>query len=401
MIREIGFVKILRVGLLLVIGFGHATCLDLGDSPSSDLEIPECRVGVIMPTSGGLAPYGSEGIIAARIALEDAQDQDLQCRPIIYEVDSGSTPDGANSAAVDLISPPNSVQVLVGEINSDNTAAIAGAARLANVPVIAPTASRISLTRIFDQIVRIWPSDAYEAEAMKNHILSRGIRRIAILHLQVPYGEEMASAFAEEFRESGGEVQVESYRENSVDFRPLLQRVREFEAIYLISYIEDAALILKQAYQLRTSIGHSFQFFGTSVLDNQSVIEKAGIASEGLVFAVVEPGEGRSSSRSELVAKYKNRRNAISSGPLSVAAMTPTFATYHVYDAVRLAFLASETVRGDSATRDPSLIRFLKEMPPYSGVTGEISFDQAGDLASTRTVVFKKIEDGVIEELGN
>jgi hypothetical protein len=33
----------------------------------------ECRVGVVMPTTGEMAPYEAEGIVAARMAAEDAK----------------------------------------------------------------------------------------------------------------------------------------------------------------------------------------------------------------------------------------------------------------------------------------------------------------------------------------
>jgi ABC-type branched-subunit amino acid transport system substrate-binding protein len=112
-----------------------------------------------MPTTGEMAPYGAEGVLAARIALEHARQRLKRCQPVLFEQDSGSEPNQSNVAATTLLAPPNSVQVLVGEINSADTAAMVGQARSAGVPIIAPTASSISLTSMSQQVFRIWPSE--------------------------------------------------------------------------------------------------------------------------------------------------------------------------------------------------------------------------------------------------
>ncbi len=65
-----------------------------------------------MPVTGEMAPYGAEGVIAARIALEHARGAYRQCRLTLQEQDSASDPNQANIAAATLLSPPNSVQVI-------------------------------------------------------------------------------------------------------------------------------------------------------------------------------------------------------------------------------------------------------------------------------------------------
>jgi ABC-type branched-subunit amino acid transport system substrate-binding protein len=78
---------------------------------------------------------------------------------------------------------------------------------------------------------------------MKEHMLSEGVKKVAVLYLQVPYGEEMAKYFEQDFKSSGGEVMLESYPKGISDFKPLLQRLQGYENLYLISYAEDAVLV--------------------------------------------------------------------------------------------------------------------------------------------------------------
>lgn len=367
--------------------------------PDSKASIPECRVGLVMPTTGEMAPYGAEGVLAARIALNHAKEKLKNCRPILFEQDSASDPNQSNLAAANLLSPPKSVQVIVGEINSANTAAMVNQARAGEVPIIAPTASMISLTSISQQVFRIWPSDAYEAKKMKEHMVAEGVKKVAVLYIQVPYGEEMAKQFEQQFK-TEGEVFLESYPKGIMDFKPLLQRLQEYDNIYLISYVEDAVLILKQAYELKSSNNHKFRFFGTSVLDNPKLVEKAGVAAEEVVFAVVQPGtNGDEALRNQFTTEYKTSRSNLNENSLKSAAVEPTFAGFHVYDAVFLAFSACNSTNKEGPPSGQTILKYLKSMPLTTGVTGKIQFDAKGDLMTDRTVLFKKVKDGVIKPL--
>ncbi len=372
-----------------------ASCTSPRQQQSS---LPECRVGLVMPTTGEMAPYGAEGVIAGRLALQDARRAATHCAPALIEQDSASQPDEANAAAATLLRPPKPVQAIVGEINSADTASMVSQARLGDIPIIAPTASAISLTSMSDRVFRTWPSDAYEVRKMKEYVLSLGIRRVGVLFIKLPYGEEMASVFKKDFGASGGEAVLEGYPKTTLDFRPLLQRMRGFTDIYLISYVEDAALLLKQAHEIEAQTHHRFRFFGTSVLDTSRLVDKAGVAAEGLTFAVVQPGQdGVTGKRATFEAAYRVAREAASSdAALRAAAKEPTFAGYHVYDAVSLAFYALDDVARHTVPTGATLVQYLRAMPPYSGLTGEIKFDPKGDLAAERTVVLKRIEKGKI-----
>jgi ABC-type branched-subunit amino acid transport system substrate-binding protein len=363
--------------------------------------LPDCRVGLVMPTTGEMAPYGAEGVIAARLALQEARRAASHCAPVLLEQDSASQPDEANASAATLLRPPRPVQAIVGEINSADTASMVSQARLGGIPIIAPTASAISLTSMSDRVFRIWPSDAYEVRRMKEYVLSLGIRRVGVLFIKLPYGDEMASEFKREFSNSGGEAVLEGYPTTTLDFRPLLQRMRGFTDIYLISYVEDAALLLKQAYEMEAQTNRKFRFFGTSVLDTSKLIDKAGGAAEGLTFAVVQPVHGEDTGkRATFASEYRTARGAASSdAALRAAAKEPTFAGYHVYDAVSLAFFALDEVSRRSPPTGAALMQYFRTMVPYSGLTGEIKFDPKGDLASDRTVVLKRIEKGKIVPL--
>lgn len=392
------YFKVSLVILAIMITF--VSCKQDNTTPSES-SLPQSRVGLVMPVTGEMAPYGAEGIIAARIALRYAQQNAKHSKPVLLEEDSASKPDQANAAAANLVSRRNAIHVLVGEINSANTAAMVSQARTAGIPILAPTASSISLTSMSDRIFRIWPSDSYEATQMKEYIVSQGIQSVGVLYIQVPYGEEMAKHFEKVFQQSGGKIALEAYRKDVVNFKPLLQRLQAFDNLYIISYVDDAALILKQAYESKALTGHKFRFFGTSVLDSPKLIEKAGVAAEGVTFAVVQSGEGQDPlKREKFIEEYKKAyTEAQSDSALRQAANEPTFAAFHVYDAVSLAFTACDATVQNGTISGSAIISYFKEMPTYTGLTGDIRFDDKGDLAAERNVVFKQVKDGRIQPI--
>jgi len=184
----------------------------------------------------------------------------------------------------------------------------------------------------------------------------------------------------------------------------LLQRTRRHQALYIISYIEDAALLLKKAYELHQKSNvreQGFRIFGTSVLDSMTLVEKAGAAAEGLTFAVVQPGaEGDTSKRTTFISAYKAAREKAQSEPaLRSAALEPTFAAFHVYDAISITFAACESAVKNKQLSGASISDYFHDLTGYPGVTGLIAFDSKGDLAADRTVVFKHIKGGEIHTL--
>jgi len=154
---------------------------------------------------------------------------------------------------------------------------------------------------------------------------------------------------------------------------------------------------LKQAYELRSSTQHEFQFFGASVLDSPTLAEKAGVAADGLIYAVVQPGDnGDQTTRSRFISEYETARAATGDRALQSAAKQPTFAAFHVYDAISLAFKACDVAAETQVPSGPAALKYLRAMPPALGITGKIQFDGKGDLVADRAVVFKTIQRGVI-----
>jgi len=394
-----------RLSVLFVLAIAALACQARETAEDSGLRATtaeECRIGLVMPTTGGMATYGAEGVLAARIALEEARAVATASSPILKEEDSASDPTQANEAASALLGNRRPVEAIVGEINSADTAAMVSLSRESNVPIIAPTASLISLTEMSGNLVRIWPSDSYEATRMLEYMKSEGITRVGVIFLRVPYGEELADYFQDQATSAGMVVATEGYPEATTDFAPLLRRLSEFENIYVVSYLEDAALILNEAYKMRARLPHEFRFFGTSVLDSSELVEKAGLAAEGLTFAVVQPGQdGDPELRARFESEYKKLRSSLGAAhPLGEAATSAGFAGFHVYDAASIAFAACEEIakRGERISGE-EILKYLHSMLPYTGITGRIEFDENGDLVHERRVVFKTIRAGEIQEL--
>ena len=136
------------------------------------------RLGLLMPDTGSYASYGRAVRAGVDAALADANSVSLH--PIEVELWStgGDAPDRA-AAAVDHAA--NSAGVLVGELLSVSTFAIASSARLLRVPLLSPTATDEGIGRVGPSIFQIGPSGARRGVALGRSMLRPGMSRAGVL----------------------------------------------------------------------------------------------------------------------------------------------------------------------------------------------------------------------------
>lgn len=184
------------------------------------------KIGVILPLSGQFQEQGRDllqGITEAvgsfeaggmKVALEtrDSKGQVLQ----------------AVRAAQDLCSDEN-VIALIGELESDMTAAVAGVAQERGVPLLAPTASENGISGIGSYIFQLNCPVRLQAEKLAEYAVKNlGLMRFAVLYPADPYGQSMRDAFVETVQRAGGEIIAEKwYAGEAQDLKPQLQAIRE------------------------------------------------------------------------------------------------------------------------------------------------------------------------------
>jgi len=202
-----------------------------------------------------------------------------------------------------------------------------------------------------------------------------GAKTIATFFPNNPYGVGVEIATCEAAAEAGLEcVAKVRYEEQKTDYRPELRQLHAPDpgAVVFFAYGADAALIMRQAYEMGINLGE--KWIGTEVSNWEQDVKDTPEIAEGI--RGIEHSVGGDFYDREYVEPYTGRYGE---GPLTV------FGGYG-YDAAMLAALALE----ETGSTDSDAIRaaLLEVSKTYRGLTGDTSFDQDGMQVSEDYGVF-------------
>lgn len=161
------------------------------------------RIAVVLPDEGDYASYGR----TLRAALADglAFDRAADALPITLDTLGTGDSDPARVAAA-LQQAVAASDIVVGELLSTPTQALATGARLAGVVLVSPTATDERIGRIGGQVFQLGPSAEMRAHALAEAVLGHERHTLAIVGTAPGIRSTFASAFAREVEERGGKV---------------------------------------------------------------------------------------------------------------------------------------------------------------------------------------------------
>ena len=217
------------------------------------------KVGIILPATGEKAKFGEIEKKSFEMALEEinaAGGVNGKKIEFLYEDDTGR-PDVARSAAEKLLTR-DKVVMLGGGYGSSETFAIAGVAQQNRIPFLVNTGSDNKITEMkWDYVFRLnQPVSDYPMalESFLTNVLKP--QSVAILYENTNFG----SSGSREFQKSCEKLKLkvvmnEGYQSGGVDFKPLLVQVKQAnpDVVYMISYLMDASLMMKQSMELKLS----------------------------------------------------------------------------------------------------------------------------------------------------
>lgn len=344
------------------------------------------RVGAVLPLTGDSAAWGQQGRWGIELAAKEINETGgIQGKrlEVVYE-DTQAIPRIAVGAISKLISVDR-VPAVVGDIVSATSLAMSPIAEDNRVVLMVPTASAPALSQAGKFIFRVWPSDQIEGSELARWASSQKYRRVCILHISTDYGLGLFKIFSADFRRAGGAeiVSVQAYSQDETDFRPYLARIKAAapDAVYLISYYKDAALVLRQARETALKV----QFLGATAVESQELLNLAGDAAEGLIYPTIldfdpsNPDPTQKAFIEQFRQAYKT---------------DPDWASSHTHDAL---MVIAQTMRSGARTGD-EIRREIDRRREFHGVTGKILFDENGDVVDKR-VVIKVVHRGRFQNL--
>jgi len=263
-----------------------AGLLFAGASPAAAV-----KVGIVLPLTGAEAKFGEIEKRSFEMAVDEINKKGSikgEKLELIIEDDTGR-PEVGRSVVEKLITK-DKVVMLGGGYSSSVTFAVAGVCQQNRIPFLVNTGSADKITTSgWDYVYRLNPPVSEYAGAIES-LLSEIVKpkTVVILHENSLFGTSGAKSFEETCQKLGYQVLLkEGYEAGGIDFKPVLVRVKQLnpDIVYMVSYIMDASLLMKQAKELKLT---PKMFIGGAAGFTMPEFQKnAGIASEKVISATL------------------------------------------------------------------------------------------------------------------
>ena len=342
-------------------------------------------IGEVGSLTGPEASFG----ISTRNGIELAVNQanasgGVKGRKIAVRVyDDQSKPEEAANAATRLISQDH-VKVILGEVASTNSLAMAQKAQPAGVPMISPSSTNPKVTQVGNYIFRVCFIDPFQGFVMaKFSHENLKVKRAAVLKDQKSdYSLGLTEYFTRTFTEMGGKiVTTEAYAKGDSDFRAQLTAIKSQkpDAIYIPGYYTDVGIIARQAREL--GIPKKVPLLGGDGWRSEKLFELGGSAIEASYFSDHYSPDNPSPIVQKFIGEYKQ---AYGSVPDSLAGLG--------YDSARVAIAAMKKA---SDLSGPAIRDAIAQTKDFPGVAGTISLDE--NRNAVKPAVVLQVEDGKLK----
>lgn len=291
----------LAVALLFVVSLFAST---LFAADSFDLVIP-------LPLTGKQAKFGEMMKRSYEIAAEEINAKGgirKKMLALSFE-DSGAKPETARAIVEKLIDTKKQ-PVIVGEYTSACAKAVAAVAEERKTPYLIVASADDDITqKNYKYVFRQNPVNAHYSDGVIDFI--RTVvkpKTIAILYESSPFGTSGAEAMDKDAVKAGIKVVMkEKYEAGSVDFKPLLSKVKaaQPDVIYMVSYVMDASLLMKQIKELR--IDARLFAGGAAGFAIPEFIDNAKDAAEYVITATLWTPQLKYAGAKEYADKYKKK----------------------------------------------------------------------------------------------
>ncbi len=332
------------------------------------------KIGVAGPKSGPIGHLGQDDEYGARMAIDDLNAKHVRIggQPASFELLSGddaANPKQAVAVAQQLIDA--GVSGVVGHLNSGSTIPASKLYSDAGIVQISPSATNPKYTRQgYATAFRIIGDDTQLAASLA-HVATVSFpgKRIAILDDRTAYGAGIADVFEREVKAAGGNIVSHTFATGgNTDLALAVAQIRRVSAdvVFYGGMDTDAGPLFREI----SKDGANIAFMGG---DGICTAELAKLAGPGLADGAVICAEAGGVGQEGQAKMETFRSRFLAKNGVEVQIYAP-----YTYDAV-MVLAQAMTAAGSS---DPQ--RYLPEVKKirHSGVTGQIAFDEKGDIVN-------------------
>jgi branched-chain amino acid transport system substrate-binding protein len=344
------------------------------------------KVGHVAPLTGGIAHLGKDNENGARLAVEEINAAgglkigDKTVKLELVAEDDKADPKEGTLAAQKIVD--SGAAAVVGHLNSGTTIPASKIYADAGMAQISPSATNPKYTEQgFKTAFRVLANDNQQGAVLANYAADTlKAKTIAIIDDRTAYGQGLADVVERVAKEKGIKVVGREFtNDKATDFNAILTKVRATKPDVIMYGGMDATAgpMAKQMKQL----GIKSTFLAGDGVCSPEFIKLAGDAADILVCSQAGESVEKLAKGGEFVEKYKKRFNA------DVQIYSP-----HSYDAVYV--LAEAMKRAGKADR----AAIAAEVPKtnYNGLTGQIAFDEKGDIKGGAISIYK-VKEGKLD----
>lgn len=290
------------VTLLMALLFTGILAVPLMAADTFDLVIP-------LPLTGKQAKFGEMMKRSYEIARDEINAKGgIKKKNIALSFeDSGAKPETARAIVEKLIDTKKQ-PIIVGEYTSACAKAVAAVAEERKTPYLVVASADDDITqKNYKYVFRQNPVNAHYSDSVIDFIAKVvKPKTMAILYESSAFGTSGAEAMAKDAAKANIKVLMkEKYEAGSVDFKPLLSKVKATQAdvIYMVSYVMDASLLMKQIKELR--IDAKLFAGGAAGFAIPEFIDNAKDAAEYVITATLWTPQLKYPGAKEYADKYK------------------------------------------------------------------------------------------------
>lgn len=346
-----------------------AVAFGLTSVPAASAAVKTYTIGYQGPLSGGEASTGIDEQNAVKYAIKLFEAANKNIKIKLVSIDDQGDPAVAGTVAPGVASN-KSVLGVVGPAYSGATIASLPYYKSVNMPVISPSATRVSLTDptspdfggpIFHRVVG---KDDLQGPALAKYATA-GVKaaKVFVFDDQSAYAVPLRGFVEAGLKKVAGASVVggDSVPNTTTDFSPTIAKIATSGANVVIytGYYSQAAVFIKQ---LRDS-GSKAVFAGGDGVFNQEFPKLAGAAAEGSKVTGVG---GLAGISAKLEADFK-KKMGVSSGVYSVES----------YDAANILLSG---IKAGNTTR-AKMLAYVKAYKGKSVSGNTIKFDKNGDIS--------------------
>ena len=368
--------KFLALVLAMLMVFSLCACGDGGESGEKVV-----KIGVYEPQTGANGAGGKQEILGMQYA--NAQNPTVEIGGETYKVelvyaDNESDTAKAVSAASKLVA--EGVSVVLGSYGSSVAIAASDTFKEAGIPAIGVTCTNPQVTEGNDHYFRICFLDPFQGTVHANFAKEqlKADTIYCLGELGNDYDQGLINYCKEAAEKLGMKVITESFPKDNSDFTSYLNNAKKAgaQAIFAPCSIQYAQLIVEQA----AAQGINIPLLGSDTWDNNTIVG-ATKGKDVKIYVSTFYKEGANPDFEKGIKEWINgdAKNLENNGGNDMLAAV----TVMGYDAYMVAL---EAIKAAGSTSPADIMAALPGVQ-YTGISGDISFNDIGDANRDSAVI--------------